>query len=594
MSPRLRALVLVIVAIAATAASSARAAEGASFDAEQFHPALTSHGYLGVDGAFVAPHLGFSAGLYLSYAHDPLVLRGPQGVPAGGEVISHQLGGDLVATLGLIDRLELGLDLPFVPYQKTDASRTQLSPLRAAGLGDLRLELKALLWAPRFDDYHVGLSVVVGGTAPTGTSSSFMGQGAFTGLARLVGEWTSPWATLAVSFGTVLRTSRDFADLHVTSQLSWGVGLGVPLPAAFGLIGEVRGLVGVALPPGASLTRAEAPAELAAGVRWRARFGLEVVLAGGAGLTRGYGTPDGRLIAGLRFVTPERHAAGRVVEDDSDGDGVPDKIDRCPSEPGTAANAGCPARDRDGDGVPDDRDKCPSEPGRADNDGCPELDSDGDGIPDRFDRCPQQKGVPDLRGCPKPDRDKDGVADSDDRCPDKPGPVENQGCPDFDSDGDGIIDRLDKCPFEPEVFNGVDDDDGCPDAPAALATLAADRIVTSEPVLFEHDGSVVDLRSYKLLSVVAHILNLHPEVLKVRIEGHTDNKGSPLDLLELSRARAAAVRHWLIERGRVDAHRLSAQGYGAQRSIADNKDVAGGAKNRRIEFVIMQKLDTAQ
>jgi len=66
----------------------------------------------------------------------------------------------------------------------------------------------------------------------------------------------------------------------------------------------------------------------------------------------------------------------------------------------------------------------------------------------------------------------------------------------------------------------------------------------------------------------------------------------PYEGLELSRARAAAVRRWLVDQGKVDGKRLTAQGFGADRPLADNRDFIGRAKNRRIEFVVMQKLDT--
>jgi flagellar motor protein MotB len=71
-----------------------------------------------------------------------------------------------------------------------------------------------------------------------------------------------------------------------------------------------------------------------------------------------------------------------------------------------------------------------------------------------------------------------------------------------------------------------------------------------------------------------------------------DSKMAPLEGLELSRARAAAVRRWLVNIGKVDPKRLTAEGFGADRPIADNRDFIGRAKNRRIEFVIMQRLDT--
>ena len=96
----------------------------------------------------------------------------------------------------------------------------------------------------------------------------------------------------------------------------------------------------------------------------------------------------------------------RPIETDSDGDGVPDKDDRCPQEPGPLSNKGCPEKtkddfiesDRDGDGVPDKEDDCPNQPGPRSTTGCP--DTDGDGIPDKDDRCPNEKGTKENYGCP--------------------------------------------------------------------------------------------------------------------------------------------------------------------------------------------------
>jgi large repetitive protein len=550
MSRRLVVIAAVVLAHAAVAHAQARST---SFDAENFHPSLTSQGYYGVDGAFVAPHLGFSAGLWLTYAHDPLVARTRSGAVAG-EIIARQLGLDLVGSFAVIDRLEIGLDLPFIPYQLNIPSTVTLPNVAAAGVGDLAVEVKGLLWAPRWETQRFGLAAVVGASFPTGNSDSFMGQGGAIGRFRLIGEWQSRFIWAALNAGFVVRGGRDFGDLHVGSQFQYGVALATPLPLGLAIVGELRGLVGLEYPKGFSLTSAEAPAELAAGLRWRARFGLELDLAIGVGLSRGYGVPDrARGIFGIKYVTPPRHTTPRAPSS------AP--IERPPVTPPI---------------VPPP----------------PPIDSDEDGVPDDVDQCPMQKGTREFHGCPPPDRDHDGVPDSADRCPDRAGVKENQGCPDFDSDGDGYVDRLDKCPFEPETWNGVDDDDGCPDQPAALAAMVGERIVIFEPILFERDGSTVDKRSAKLLGVVAHLLNLHAEILKLRVEGHMDNKMPAYEGLELSRARAASVRRWLIDNGHVDGRRLTAQGFGADRPIADNRDFIGRAKNRRIEFVIMQKLDS--
>ena len=99
---------------------------------------------------------------------------------------------------------------------------------------------------------------------------------------------------------------------------------------------------------------------------------------------------------------------------DSDGDRIPDYLDKCENTPlGVKVDAnGCPL-DSDADGVPDYLDNCSNTPARVqvDEKGCP-LDSDNDGVPDYLDKCP---GTPDyvkvdLNGCPL-DADRDGVPD---------------------------------------------------------------------------------------------------------------------------------------------------------------------------------------
>ena len=112
---------------------------------------------------------------------------------------------------------------------------------------------------------------------------------------------------------------------------------------------------------------------------------------------------------------------------DTDGDGVPDATDQCPTTVGDVRNGGCPGKlDSDGDGVSDDVDLCPFISGLAMHNGCP--DTDGDGIPDIDDRCPMLYGAYNLKGCP--DSDRDGIPDIDDRCPTLYGSLPLQGCPD--------------------------------------------------------------------------------------------------------------------------------------------------------------------
>ncbi len=158
---------------------------------------------------------------------------------------------------------------------------------------------------------------------------------------------------------------------------------------------------------------------------------------------------------------------------DTDGDGVPDYLDKCPDTPkaafGFVDKNGC-TLDTDGDGVPDYLDKCSNTPlgEKVDKNGCP-LDSDGDGVPDYLDKCPDTpaaaKGLVDKNGCPL-DTDGDGVPDYLDKCPNTPREsiqfVDKNGCVnELDSDGDGVPDGLDKCPDTPKGAKGFVDKNGC-------------------------------------------------------------------------------------------------------------------------------------
>lgn len=250
--------------------------------------------------------------------------------------------------------------------------------------------------------------------------------------------------------------------------------------------------------------------------------------------------------------------------------------------------------DRDGDGIPDNEDQCPDDPedfdGFEDEDGCPDLDNDQDGIPDHQDRCPNIPGVPENDGCPMLDTDGDGILDINDQCPneaeDFDGHEDEDGCPDPDNDGDGIADVIDECPSEPETYNGYKDEDGCPDE-KPRAQIDGDKITLNEKVFFKTAKSDILPQSYPLLNDVANILTENPKI-EIRIEGHTDSRGSDSYNQKLSEQRAASVRTYLLEQG-IESNRMQSVGYGEQRPIEDNNTEAGRAANRRVEIHITRQ-----
>jgi outer membrane protein OmpA-like peptidoglycan-associated protein len=278
----------------------------------------------------------------------------------------------------------------------------------------------------------------------------------------------------------------------------------------------------------------------------------------------------------------------RFGAEDSDGDGVKNKIDLCPDVPGKVELAGCP--DADNDGIADKDDACPEVAGKPEFKGCP--DSDGDGIIDSKDACPMVAGLKALNGCP--DKDGDGIADKDDKCPDVYGKKEFAGCP--DRDGDGIPDKDDACPDEKGLpqYKGCPDTDGdgipdnldkTPDVFGDGSTTVSTEIKKyqiSNVVYFYFDKSVVIPRYTSVLDEVVTSLNEHPEV-SVYVDGYTGSEGTTEYNLKLSDRRAEYVVNYLVKKG-IAKERLVKRYFGIDNPVGDNKTSAGRALNRRVEI----------
>jgi OOP family OmpA-OmpF porin len=82
-------------------------------------------------------------------------------------------------------------------------------------------------------------------------------------------------------------------------------------------------------------------------------------------------------------------------------------------------------------------------------------------------------------------------------------------------------------------------------------------------------------------------LNGRP-TMHIRIEGHTDSRGSHAYNLRLSQARADSVKEYLVGKG-ISSDRMEAKGYGPDQPIDDNRTRAGRERNRRVEFMITQQ-----
>lgn len=607
---RLSRLALLLV----VSSGAAFAQERGNFAGDRFRMSLNRSGLIDVEWASPAAHLSWDAGLFLNFSSNNLVVYRISDNQRLGSLIETRLGGSLFGTIGLLGWLEAGLEVPLIfsqtrPTSIPGAAVGELAPL-AGGLGDLRVQPKVRFFSQEDVGFDLGLMPSI--TLPTGGQRSYRGEPTVTFQPELLASRTFGQFRAAVNVGGVIRGKVAFADDIVGSDLTARLGVGYRFQ-------DDRGN-GLPLEVDASLytftgvtadiyTLSQRGMELRLMAAYTFGDHVQVFAGAGVGVLSGWATPDARGWLGVRYgnwddkkgpkdgdkdgVIDEQDACVEVAglaenkgcpDTDKDGDGFVDRLDKCPTERGIELLKGCPDRDQDQDGIVDRLDKCPSKAGVKELEGCADADQDGDGIVDRLDQCPKEKEDVDTfkddDGCPDLDNDDDGVTDTADACPLVKGVVENRGCPDTDKDEDTVVDRLDNCPEE----KGEPAFQGC--KTKQFVVITKEKLEILAPVFFKVGSDVIEARSFAMLDNVAKVVNAHAEVKKVRVEGHTDNVGDPAKNLDLSQRRAASVKKYLVEKGKVADERLEAKGFGDQQPVADNATPAGREKNRRVVFSI--------
>jgi OOP family OmpA-OmpF porin len=618
-------------------AQSAPNAPNQGFQLNRYEPTAAGEWSFAVDHPWYSGTRYFAAGLTLNYAHQPLVY----GIERNGftevrSIYDHQFIGHVDLAGSFLDRVLVTASLPIVFTNQGEVISD------GASVGDPRLGALVRLYG---QPYASVLSISVGATVwlPLGAMTGSLpaasnDRGARFTLPKIVlgGVWNKLlWST---TLGFMYRSEAVVADSSLPPDLRGAVGGAAASEIQLGIsasyFDQVRRfavgpeiLLAGAVMGRDSFSKFGTSLEAMIAGHYNIMKMIQVGLALGGGFVRQAGTPDFRML--LRVA----YAPTREKQKDTDGDGIYDKDDACPTERGVRTGNpqthGCPpVADRDADGVLDPNDLCPDEaqgffpdPMRL---GCPLPDRDKDAVLDRDDVCPDtHKGeVPDPNrlGCPMGDRDGDGVLDAQDLCPDvhkgQFADPRRLGCPAPDTDADGILDPQDLCPQVPAGLNPdparlgcpqADRDkdnvpdavDACPDKPGSpntdpkkngcpgLVVLEAGRVRILKPVFFAFDKDVILAESFPTLQAVAEVLKAVPTIRRLRIEGHTDGSGNRMYNIDLSDRRAASVLRWLIAHG-IDASRLYSQGFGPDRPIDTNATTAGRAKNRRVVFEIVE------
>ena len=576
-------------------------AQETGFSTNRFEPSERGSDWFANESLDLRGMLRPSVGIVGDYHAPSLASYRPKAGSTDGDlrerVVSSMFAFHLGAGLNVLDRFRVAVSVPLVASASGE-SQVQppgsTEPVYAApsggGIGDLRFGADLRVGG----NYGDGFTIAIGmrGWAPTGSESAYTGDGAWrvgthVAFAGEVGRFVY---AAKLGYGYREREATFMGSTFGGNEFFYSAALGAKVLDKKLVFGpEVFGKTQVS----DAFAKRTTPVEALLGAHYSFLSFLRAGLGVGTGVTPAYGSPDVRVLVGIDYF-PEANI-------DRDGDGINNEDDACPDVKGQPSDNpeknGCPEGekppvDRDHDGVPDSEDACVDVPGVKSPDpkknGCP-VDTDGDGVPDTEDACVDIPGVktsdPKTNGCP-PDKDNDGVFDKDDACPDEPGLKTNDpktnGCPDQDIDKDGILNIDDACPDEPGPADPDPKKNGCP-----KAFVRAGEIKITDQVKFKTGSAQIENAkdSDDVLEAVVKVLKDHPEIKKVRVEGHTDNVGSAASNKKLSADRAASVVKWLVAHG-IDKQRLASQGFGFDRPLDTNKTPEGRKNNRRVEFHI--------
>lgn len=529
-------------------------------DAKTFTPAPSPYGIINVQTAQMLRSWGPFISLTTNYANDLLVGR------LDGDVvdrpIAHRVTMELAVAFNLFRWVDLGLIMPFYAFQRQVEPLLVIAPGETNtstqfGPGDLRLFAKARLWLDNSPRYMgFGLALYADLGLPTGKKDAFM-SARISSSVKLIADWRHRSGfVIALNAGYHYQQRATFGDFAIDDELRFGLGAELPL---FFKGFSLLGEVTTTVAIGAGLSNNR---DALKNVPVELSLGLRYRMPRGVILTLGSGVG-----VSPGYATPDVRVflglSWGLNTHESPGQHKIRTRVMTVTETHKSKLIKLKHTQRHAATLPTKFEAYrPLTSVQFDKVVINDPDPDGDGIPNSRDKCPYEP------------EDFDGFEDED-------------GCPDPDNDRDGIPDKYDKCPMMPETINGFEDDDGCPDKGMRKVSLKGMKIKITERVFFKIGSDVLDPRSNAILKQVASFIKSKWYIRKVRIEGHTDIQGDKDMNVDLGERRAIRVMEFLAKEG-VAPFRLTAKGYGTKHPIASNATKEGRGRNRRVEFTVLK------
>lgn len=501
-------------------------------DAQLFQPSVDATATLGVDDAAIRDR-----GLFVRATHQlavrPLTYTVSPGVDLPLLALVDEQDFSVAWGRGPV---RLGLFLPLFPA----VAGTEVG----FGLGDLALDAKFRLRRP--SDERINLALTGRLAFPTGTTGLSLSAYSTSGEVAVAADRQVGAVAVSANVGAVLQPTILLDNAVWGSQALARLGAGYPLTERTGLSLEASARITLLDP----LNPASSPAEVLVG-GWRVigEEGLVMRYGVGTGLVDAIGSPRLRALMAFGYE-PDRNQ-------DRDLDGLVDRDDRCRRDP----------EDRDG---------------WQDDDGCPEPTEVRVTVVDPVGAV-LTTGHLFLLG-----EDHGSSA----RLHLDPGPWPARATAAGWEPNEVVlhvppgppVERT--IPLQPVVVAAA------PAAPLPLVVVRETHLdvvaAVDDSFYFDVDTATLRPESFPVLAEIARTLQEHPEIRRVRVEGHCDERGTEAHNLDLSRRRAEAVAAWLVAHG-VETDRLETAGYGEARPRVQGTGEAAWSRNRRVDFLVVER-----
>lgn len=489
------------------------------------------------------------------YDHQPYALNIP------GEkiqIIDQLIYSDLLIRFNTTFGLETVIDLPILSTTISDTEKKEDS---GVFIGDLHLGFNYTL-PLNHKLFDLGISFGLG--LPTGDYEHYSGLDGVSVKTGLFSRVYLGPLTLKAAAGYLVQPKSTLYSAVIENELYYHLG------ARFTLVPNMLGTTGMFMGrlKADDLTDAAVPLEWVHTVDYQLSS-VQLQAGYSIGLANGVGTPLFRALFAISYHHnfSQKNIKSDQLSHDQDQDGILDSQDQCKNEKETVN-------------------------GFKDQDGCPDTKP----VVKKPKKGPKlaPKTADPVSNTTKPKL--------------KPKKIVTPIVKEQDIDQDGILDHKDKCLNKKENFNGIKDNDGCPDKGGITVVPDFEKNVILVKSRFQFNRKRPSKTERRVLKSIASLIKNHHQINKIKVAVHADGTGRDKRQLKRTKQKGYKIVRYLTKRLKLKKDQIISEGFGNQQVIRSIKPMykalkkkpkkkmkrkirkmirAGKKQNRRIEWLIM-------